>query len=239
MGWEALFSWDLLFSSFLKLCLAAFLGGLVGLERETHGQSAGFRTYILVSLGACLMMMVSLHLEEIYRALDARSTVRVDPGRIASYALAGMGFLGAGAIISGKGSVRGLTTAAGMWMITGVGLAVGCGFYLPAVLATCLSLLILYALRYIKPFFRRDIYTTLILESDDVGGQLDRIREIMRSYPFTQIQFVSFHRQLDRNRITFRLSLLSKESLEWRELTRELTALPGVRRIALEEGKVP
>lgn len=236
---QSLLDTKLILSALLKLSLAACLGGLIGLERETHGQSAGFRTYILISLGACLIMMVSMHLEKIYHFLDAQSAVRIDPGRIASYALAGMGFLGAGAIISGKGSVRGLTTAAGMWMITGVGLAVGCGFYAPAILATLLSLFILYALRYTKPLFRRDIYTTIILVSEDIGGQFDRIQEVMAKYPLTQMQFVSFHRQKDRGLITFRLSLLSKENVEWRELTRDLTELPGIRRIALEEGKVP
>jgi hypothetical protein len=95
---------------FGKLIIAALLGGAIGFERETHGQAAGIRTNILVGVGACLMMMLSLHIEEIFRHLNIDSVVRLDPGRIASYAIASMGFLGAGAIIKGKGSVRGLTT---------------------------------------------------------------------------------------------------------------------------------
>ena len=103
MEWHILFDMDLIPEAILKIVLAGLLGGLVGFEREAHGQAAGFRTYILVALGSCLIMMVSINMETIYRHLGAQSTVRLDPGRIASYALAGMGFLGAGAIITGKG----------------------------------------------------------------------------------------------------------------------------------------
>ena len=113
-----------------KILIAAILGGAVGFERESHGQAAGFRTNLLVSIGACLMMMLSLEMEQLYRHLDSRAVVRLDPGRIASYAIASMGFLGGGAIIKGKGSVRGLTTAASLWLVTGLGLAVGAGFML-------------------------------------------------------------------------------------------------------------
>src|SRR5512135_2344720 len=111
-----------------KILLAAILGGAVGFERESHGQAAGFRTNILVCVGACLMMMLSLELEHLFRNLTSETAVRLDPGRIASYAIASMGFLGGGAIIKGKGSVRGLTTAASLWLDTGLGLAVGAGY---------------------------------------------------------------------------------------------------------------
>jgi len=237
--WSALFDLSLVPEAALKIGLAGLLGGMVGFEREAHGQAAGFRTYILVSVGCCLIMMLSLHMEALYRHLDSASAVRLDPGRIASYALAGMGFLGAGAIITGKGSVRGLTTAAGMWMITAVGLAVGAGYFIPAILVAIFSLFSLYVLRYIKPLFRRDVYTSLTIISDDVGGQLKRIEKVMEKYPFSTIQFGSFDRKLDQGVITFRISLLSREDVEWRELTHDLTQLPGVREIALDEGTVP
>ena len=98
-----------------RLVLAAVVGAAIGFEREAHGQAAGLRTFILVTVGACLMMMLSLEMEELHRHLAVdQSVVRLDPARIASYAIASMGFLGAGAIITGKGSVRGLTTAAGL-----------------------------------------------------------------------------------------------------------------------------
>jgi len=101
------FDWHQCLIWMAKLLLAALLGGAVGFERETHGQAAGLRTNLLVSTGSCLLMMLSLHLPEMFQALDATSNLRIDPGRIASYAVAGMGFLGGGAILKGKGSVRG------------------------------------------------------------------------------------------------------------------------------------
>ncbi len=158
------------------------LGGAVGFERESHGQAAGIRTNLLVCVGACLMMLLSLHMEELFRHLNADSTVRLDPGRIASYAIASMGFLGAGAILKGKGTVRGLTTAAGLWLVTGIGLAVGAGYLFPAVSSTLISLLILYSLRRLKAFFPRDIYTVLILK---FHTQKSRLNRSSRSFPRT------------------------------------------------------
>jgi putative Mg2+ transporter-C (MgtC) family protein len=239
MDWSAFWDLHLLSEATFKITLAGVLGGIIGFERESHGQSAGFRTYILVAVSGCLIMMTSLHLEELFRHVGAESAVRVDPGRIASYALAGMGFLGAGAIIIGKGSVRGLTTAAGMWMITAVGLAVGSGYYIPAIVVTLMCIFSLYVLRHVKGGFKRDIYTTLQLVCDDVGGQLDRIQTVITKYPFSHIQFVALDRDLIQGIITFQISLMSKEDLEWRDLMRELTDLPGVRQIGREEGKVP
>jgi putative Mg2+ transporter-C (MgtC) family protein len=239
VNWASLFDLSLVPDTALKITLATLLSGLIGLERETHGEAAGFRTYILVGVASCLIMMLSLYVETIYRSVGADSAVRVDPGRIASYTLAGMGFLGAGAIISGRGSVKGLTTAAGMWMITAVGLAVGSGYFIPAIMVTLVAFVSLYILRYTKPLFKRDIYTTLMLVSEDIGGQLNRIEQIFAKYPRSHIQFVSFRRRLDKGVITFRLDLASKEDLEWKDLTRELTELPGIREIAQERGKVP
>ena len=122
-----------------------------------------------------------------YSHIGTESAIRLDPGRIASYALAGMGFLGAGAIITGKGSVRGLTTAAGMWMITGGGLAVGAGYFFPALLVTFISLFSLYVLKYTKTILKRDVYNTLTLITDDVGGQLERIEKVIGKYHFSKI----------------------------------------------------
>ena len=138
-----------------KLLLAAAVGGAIGFEREAHGQAAGFRTYVIVGVASCLMMMLSLHMEELYRTLSDKSVVRLDPGRIASYAIASMGFLGAGAIIKGKGSVRGLTTAAGLSAATGIGLAVGAGYIITALVTTAIILASLYLAYPVKALSHR------------------------------------------------------------------------------------
>lgn len=223
----------------VKLTVAALLGAMVGYEREAHGEAAGFRTFILVSVGSCLIMMVSMHLETMYRGFRMESAVRIDPGRIASYALAGMGFLGAGAIIVGRSMVRGLTTAAGLWLMTAVGLAVGSGYFLPAIVATVLGVFVLFTLRRARQWFNRDVYSTIILTFDQPKPRLEEIKEVVGRYPFTRITFVNFHRSLERETITYRLNVISKEGTEWEELTDELASLPGLKEIALEEGRIP
>ncbi len=197
----------------VKLVIAAGVGAAIGFERETHGQAAGLRTFILVSVGACLMMMLSLHMEELYRHLDSvGSVVRLDPSRIASYAIASMGFLGAGAIITGKGSVRGLTTAAGLWLVTGLGLSIGAGYLIPALIAALISLVILYALRRIKRVFAHDLYTILTLKYLGVENPLDQVRQILTDHRI-HIQFTNYKVEPLTNLSTYCLRLQSKDTI--------------------------
>lgn len=123
-----------------KLLLSMVLGVLVGLERKRKGQIAGVRTFALISMGACMAMLLSIYVPQIYLGLK-----NGDPGRIAAQVITGIGFLGAGAMIHMKGSVRGLTTAAGIWMTATIGMAVGVGMYLCSIIATAMILLTLIA----------------------------------------------------------------------------------------------
>jgi putative Mg2+ transporter-C (MgtC) family protein len=184
-------------------------------------------------------MMLSLHMEQIYSHLSDESAVRLDPGRIASYALAGMGFLGAGAIITGKGIVKGLTTAAGLWMITAVGLAVGAGYFIPAVLVTVFSLFALYVLRRTKSLFDRDVYRRIQLACDNKEGLFNQIEQRIEKHPRTSIQSISVERDLDKNFVHFDISIIWKKDFEWRELLRDLTEISAVRNIIMSEAKVP
>ena len=129
----------------LRLLLAAALSGLIGYERERHGRAAGLRTHILVCVGSALLMLTGLFLFEIYHARTS-----IDPGRIAAQVVSGIGFLGAGTILRSRASVRGLTTAASLWAVAGIGLAVGCGFYTAAVAATLLMLAVLFWLNKVE-----------------------------------------------------------------------------------------
>jgi len=129
----------------LRLLLAAALGGIIGFEREKHNRRmAGFRTHILVSIGSALIMLVSIYIFEIYAGKAV-----VDPSRIAAGVVTGIGFLGAGTIIRSGESVRGLTTAASLWTVSGIGLAVGCGFYIAGWATAIIAFTTLYLLRKI------------------------------------------------------------------------------------------
>lgn len=128
-----------------KLCLSMVLGAVIGYERKRKGQPAGLRTFSLIAMGATLAMLVSIYVCQQYVGLK-----NGDPGRIAAQVITGIGFLGAGAIIQMKGSVKGLTTAAGIWMSAIIGLAVGVGMYLISAIATLLILFILVKLESIE-----------------------------------------------------------------------------------------
>lgn len=135
-----------------RLVTAALLGGFIGLERQVQRHSAGLRTHILVCLGSCLIMLTSLYVFDIYSG-----RVNIDPGRIAAGVVTGIGFLGAGAVIREGEGVRGLTTAASIWVVAGIGLAVGCGFYSAGIFATGIVLLVLLILRRIENIIFPDL----------------------------------------------------------------------------------
>ena len=233
-----MWDWQHVYGDLARLLIAAAVGGAIGFEREAHGQAAGLRTYILVSVGACLMMMLSMEMEHFYRHLSVdQSVVRLDPARIASYAIASMGFLGAGAIITGKGTVRGLTTAAGLWLVTGIGLAIGAGYLLPAIFATLVSLVILYGLRRLKKVFAHDEHTLMTLKFDGTTRPMDRIREILEGNEVT-IQFINYKIELPSNITTYRLRLESKDDLYWGHIVKCLSDTKGLQEISWEEGEV-
>ncbi len=130
----------------VRLAVAAGLGGAVGLERELREREAGFRTHMLVAVGSALFTLVSAYGFRDF-LVNGGSVVRADPTRIAAQIVTGVGFLGAGAIIRQGLSVRGLTTAATLWVVAAIGLASGAGYYWAAVLTTAIALFSLWPLR--------------------------------------------------------------------------------------------
>jgi putative Mg2+ transporter-C (MgtC) family protein len=129
----------------LRLTVALGLGAIVGLERELQRQPAGFRTHGMVSLGAAIFTVVSAY---------AFSGIGTDPTRIAAQVVSGIGFIGAGTIIQSRGGVRGLTTAASLWAVAGIGMAAGAGLYAVAVIGTALMLVVLWLFDRIEHWAR-------------------------------------------------------------------------------------
>ncbi|HAH21152.1 MAG: hypothetical protein A2Y00_00665 [Omnitrophica WOR_2 bacterium GWF2_43_52] len=129
----------------IRLLISVLVSGLIGLERQLHRRAAGLRTHILVCVGSTLIMLTSLYIFDIYK-----DKVAVDPSRIASGVITGIGFLGAGTIIRYGEEIRGLTTAASLWVVAALGLAVGCGFYTAAIATTVIVLLTLMFLRRLE-----------------------------------------------------------------------------------------
>lgn len=147
----------------IRLMIATVLSGVIGYEREVHGRAAGLRTTILVGVGSCLIMLTSMNLHTMYQGI-----ANVDPSRIPAQIVSGIGFLGAGTILRFHASVRGLTTAAALWAVAGIGIAIGSGFYVAAYLATAFIFIVLVALSYLELKIKRIPERVLNIEA--VGG---------------------------------------------------------------------
>lgn len=168
----------------LRLFIAGILGSIIGLDREYRAKEAGYRTHFLVSLGSALIMIVSQH--GFGEILDMPN-VNLDPSRIASQVVTGIGFIGAGTIILHKQIVRGLTTAAGVWATSGIGLAIGAGMYELGISATILTLVGLEVLSFLfKSVGMKSSLVEFSTESKDV---LNRITRLFHSKNFLIVSF--------------------------------------------------
>jgi putative Mg2+ transporter-C (MgtC) family protein len=221
----------------LRILLAGVLGFLVGLERERHGRAAGLRTCIMVSLAGALLMSLSLYLSFIFEGEGGNSPYRLDAGRLPSYAIAGMGFLGAGAFIQGKSSARGVTTAAALWTCTGVGLAVGAGLYLPALATVTMVLAVLNLMRPLDRLIRHSQYVTLTVEAREVEARA-AIRALLEEHK-VNILFVGRERCIPEGGVTFIYSLVVHSGNQWSDMLEKLEKLPGVTCYSWAESRVP
>jgi len=154
----------------VRLLLAAFLGGVIGLERELKHRPAGLRTNMFICFGAAMFTLLSVALSQ-----------GPDPTRIASQIIPGIGFIGAGSILHARGLVSGLTTAATLFVVASVGMAVGAGLYVTAIFATLVVLLVLFTLGRIEDVFNLKImifsYEAAGPNSDDVIAEINRLLE--------------------------------------------------------------
>ncbi len=212
---------DDLLQATLRLVLAWLLGGIVGWQREAHDRPAGFRTHILVCLGSCLVMLVSLGI----------AGGRSDPGRVAAQVVSGIGFLGAGAILRQGNVVRGLTTAASLWIVAAIGLAAGMGgnFAVLAAIATAMVMVTLTLLRRLeRQMIARGQFRHIEIEvaREEVGTVLrilsarDVAVSSIDSEPAAQEGF---------QRVQAFVRVPSDVRLE--DLTQALYAVPGVREV--------
>ncbi len=167
----------------IPLLVAALAGGVVGLERESHNRPAGLRTHVLVCVGSALLMRVSLGM---YDMVLATGFGNGDPGRIAAQVVSGIGFLGAGTIMREGASVRGLTTAASLWVVSAMGLAVGAGFYMQTFVAVILVMLTLKTLSEVENrFFAHGAYRSLVVQVTDSPGKLGVVASLCGRWGYT------------------------------------------------------
>lgn len=180
----------------LRVLAAALFGGLIGLERDLHGRAAGLRTHVLVSAGAALFCVLSLRIPGASGA---------DPGRIAAQVVTGIGFLGAGAIIKGGLTVRGLTTAACLWVVAAIGMCAGAGEFALAAGTTMISLFCLIVLKRVERLYRKDTYRSLRIETG-LDVDLQGILSVVSGGGVTVLH-VDVAREHDSGTMTLEMSL--------------------------------
>ena len=181
----------------LRIIVASLLGGLIGLERDIHGRAAGLRTHLLVSMGSALFMVMSELVAVHAVTLTNQGLARTfsDPGRIAAQIVTGIGFLGAGTIIKEGLTIRGLTTAACLWLVAAVGMTAGAGYLLYAISTTFIALAFLISLHYLERLYPKDSYRVLIIETPNDIRPEDVINVVTEKN--VKVVFVEFERDCD------------------------------------------
>jgi putative Mg2+ transporter-C (MgtC) family protein len=203
-----------------RLLLGALLGGGIGLERQVHGRPAGFRTHLLVCVASVLLMIVS-------QTLGGASGF--DPGRLAAGAITGVGFLGAGVILKSGLDVHGLTTAACLWIVSAIGLAVGSGLRFAAGLAFVITLGSLWLLRYVEERIPRLAYKHVTVVVDRAASE-ERLRAAVTAHG-PRITEMDYELDAEGGRMTYRITIASEHRISEREIIDALAQFPDVRHV--------
>ena len=217
-------------SILVKLLLAALAGGLVGLERETHGRPAGMRTNLLVSVGACTMMIISEAFYIKYGMYGGDTALRLDPSRTAAQIVTGIGFLGAGVIIKEGVTVRGLTTAASLWAVAGVGMAFGMGYFVLGGISTVFIVGSLLFIKKLDPYIKKDRYLTVTVTARNRDSLHDELNELISEHGY-KIADISSQVDLQENEVFLKLVVTQQRKRIGRELSVAIARLEGVKKI--------
>jgi len=225
---------------FLRLVCAVLLGGLIGWERERSSHAAGLRTHILVSVGSTLIMLLSMYG---FVAFVNQPSVRVDPARLATAVISGIGFLGAGTILFTGKSITGLTTAASLWVVAAIGLAVGAGFYFAAILTTLFVFLTLMVLNVFEQRYIRGHHTHIVTVRGRTGsGLMENVSAFMKERE-VRIRKMEVHMGGEgpvtdpgstSSVAEVVMHLTSEKRMDPAEMTHQLLRMDGVYSVAIE-----
>src|SRR5262245_40965367 len=211
----------------VRIVGALAIGAVIGLERTFHGRPAGFRTHALVCVASSLLMLITVYQNE-WMTQVATDAIRTDPTRMAQGIMTGIGFLGAGVIFKEGLTVRGLTTAASIWMTASIGILVGIGFWFAAIVGTIATLLILSAFRFIENRLPAEFYAHhhLRFKRDAVMGE-DELKKLVGSHGFSIANLHS--RLIDDGRLfEYRMVIRSRDRSSAGTLSKHLLELPQV-----------
>jgi putative Mg2+ transporter-C (MgtC) family protein len=214
----------------LRLGISFVLSAIIGIEREKNRQPAGLRTHILICLGATIIMIISLYIPQ---WSDGR--FQSDPGRIAAQIVTGIGFLGAGAILKIGLNVKGLTTAANVWVVAAIGMTVGAGLYVAAAIVTGFTLLVLIVLNKIEnKFLKNQLFKVLTIHFKANASRLNKVLEIMENEDITVTNIDVY--ESEKKKMTI-IRLIVKVPGKWdiSGMYESIRALDGVVKINLHE----
>ncbi len=215
------------FEILLRVLIAAALGGLVGWERELQNHPAGLRTHIILVVGASLAAALSINLSMLFRPSGSGG----DPARLAAQVITGVGFLGAGAILRDGVTVKGLTTAASLWTMAVVGLAVGTGYYFVGAGVTLLLLVVLTVLTWFEKRFTRPLISfSVVLNAVDRKNLVEEVQHVLTSGNRT-LTSLSIRRDLQDKDIRLEVSVDTRDAASLTRITDELSTIKGVRSV--------
>jgi putative Mg2+ transporter-C (MgtC) family protein len=215
----------------LHLVAALLAGGAIGMERSYHGRPAGFRTHALVCLASSLLMLLTVYQAEWFPPVG--DTVRLDPQRMAQGIMTGIGFLGAGVIFKEGSTVRGLTTAASIWVTAAIGILVGSGLYYPAAVGTVLTLGVLAAFRWIENRIPSHQFAQHRLRfARDAVMPEPEVRALLAGHGFS-ISGLTYRLADDGRSFEYRMTIRTDDERNFTALARALASLPSVREFEL------
>lgn len=218
-----------IYNGTLRLLLGLIAGGLIGINRESKNRAAGFRTHILICLGSSLIMILSVYIPQ--ELLHFKSG---DPGRIAAQVVTGIGFLGAGAIIKFGDHVKGLTTAASIWVSAALGLAIGAGMLWLSFITLALVLITLIILEKAeRMMFRKHIFKVLFIQVKQSSANLNPFEEILHKYHITyEIQEFKQNTYLGIANLEINIKVDSHFPLQ--EFINTVSAIPNVQEVSVK-----
>lgn len=209
------------------LVLALGAGALIGMERSYHGRPAGFRTHALVCLASALLMTLTLYQHLWFKSVGI-DRVTLDPTRMAQGIMTGIGFLGAGVIMKEGLSVRGLTTAASIWVTASIGILIGVGFYFPAAIATVLVLSTLTVLRWIELKMPSLFYAHFIVRFKADNKMTEpELRQLVKVHGFS-VANLNYRLDRDAGFFEYRMTMRSEKAIDAHTLSEQLVLLEKV-----------
>lgn len=214
----------------IRLFIAILLGGLIGYERQKYSKSAGLRTHVLVALGACLSMIISINLA--IESKDVYGFTSADPGRIAAQVITGISFLGAGTIMANSKEqiITGLTTAASIWVVAALGLVVGAGYGIIATASAIMIYAVLDLMRYLDMFFNKQaaVQYHLLIGMHNVKGQFKIITDCFQKHHIALEKFYCQPYKKGSDRINLEVFISMNKQITWSKMMVILLSLGGV-----------